>query len=240
MEAGVLTFSAPGVFLVSLPEIIDKVPSFIETSNAPSCVAKSKSNLSSAMLEFGPRDNWESSSNSTPIEPLCKSLALRGELAQLDPRVLMCQANLEISRDNPEMFFVTAFIGVLDLRTGELSYCNAGHDRPLLFAPGSPPRELEGVNGPPICIVEGFEYRTHRQQLAAGEFLCLFTDGVTEAFSPTQQLYGKDRLHSELTQAVGNATARDVLDSVCSSVHAFAAGAEPSDDLTVLVLRWTP
>jgi serine phosphatase RsbU (regulator of sigma subunit) len=129
---------------------------------------------------------------------------------------------------------------VLDLRTGELAYCNAGHDRPLVFAPGSAPRELGGTGAPAICVAENFEYRTHRQPLTAGEFLCVFTDGVTEAFNPAQELYGRDRLDSALGGTRPDATARDVLDTVCASVHAFAAGAEPSDDLTLMVLRWTP
>jgi serine phosphatase RsbU (regulator of sigma subunit) len=173
---------------------------------------------------------------------LCKSLALRDEPGELDPGALVRRANMEISRDNPEMLFVTAFIGVLDLRTGELSYCNAGHDRPLVFAPGSAPRELGGgsTGAPPICVVENFEYRTRRQQMTAGEFLCVFTDGVTEAFNPAQEPYGKDRLDAVLSASRPDATAREILDSVCASVHAFAAGAEPSDDLTLMVLRFRP
>jgi len=171
---------------------------------------------------------------------LCKSLALRDEAAQVDPGALMRRANLEISRDNPEMLFVTAFIGVLDLRTGEVSYCNAGHDRPLVFVPGSAPRELGGARAPAICVAEDFEYRMHRQQLTAGEFLCVFTDGVTEAENLAQEQYGKARLDSVLSGIDPGATARELLDAVCASVHAFAAGREPSDDLTLMVLRWKP
>jgi serine phosphatase RsbU (regulator of sigma subunit) len=169
---------------------------------------------------------------------LCKSLALRDDPAQADPGALMRRANLEISRDNREMLFVTAFIGVLDLRTGELSYCNAGHERPLVFAPGAAPTELAGARAPPICVVENCAYATQRRQLVAGEFLCLFTDGVTEAFNPAQEPYGRERLDSALRAVRPDATAREILDTICSGVHAFAAGAEPSDDLTLMVLRW--
>jgi serine phosphatase RsbU (regulator of sigma subunit) len=174
---------------------------------------------------------------------LCKSLALRFSsfsLTQLDPGYLMRQANLEISRDNTEMFFVTAVIGVFDLRTGELSYCNAGHDMPLRFAPGSPPTELEGSTSPPICVVDEYDYQTYRTRLAPGEFLCLFTDGVTEAFNAKQEMYGSERLHSALGECGQGATAQDVLEVIRSRVHEFEAGADPSDDLTVMVLRWTP
>jgi serine phosphatase RsbU (regulator of sigma subunit) len=171
---------------------------------------------------------------------LCKSLAMRSEGTPLDPGELMRLANREISRDNPEMFFVTAFIGVLDLRTGEFAYCNAGHDRPLVFAPGSAPAELDGASGPPVCIVEGFEYVTHRRQMAPGEFLCLFTDGVTEAFDRKQQPFGRERLEATLSGWGRDASSSRILDAVCQGVRAFARDTEPSDDLTVLVLRWTP
>ena len=153
---------------------------------------------------------------------LCKSLALRFSsfsLTQLDPGYLMRQANLEISRDNTEMFFVTAVIGVFDLRTGELSYCNAGHDMPLRFAPGSPPTELEGSTSPPICVVDEYDYQTYRTRLAPGEFLCLFTDGVTEAFNAKQEMYGSERLHSALGECGQGATAQDVLEVIRSRVQ---------------------
>jgi serine phosphatase RsbU (regulator of sigma subunit)/CHASE2 domain-containing sensor protein len=171
---------------------------------------------------------------------LCKSLALRVEPGELDPGALVRQANMEISRDNPEMLFVTAFVGVLDLRTGELSYCNAGHDRPLVFAPGSAPRELGSTRAPAICVVENFAYQTNRQRLTAGEFLCVFTDGVTEAFNPAEEAYGKARLDAVLRGTHPDASARQILDAVSASVHAFATGAEQSDDLTLMVLRWRP
>src|SRR4029077_9057392 len=90
---------------------------------------------------------------------LCKSLALRNGM-HLDD--LMRQANLEIARDNPEQLFVTAFSGILDLRNGELWYCNAGHESPLVIAPGDHPVELEGKGGPPLCIVENFDYKIQR------------------------------------------------------------------------------
>ncbi len=171
---------------------------------------------------------------------LCKSLVLRDDPDQSDPGALMRQANREISRDNPEMLFLTAFIGVLDLRNGELRYCNAGHDNPLVFAPGSLPIELDGPKGPPICIIDDFEYRTNRRQLAPVEMVCMFTDGVTEALDSAGEMYGKDRLLAVLRRhGTHGASAQQVLDAVCTSVHGFATGVDPSDDLTVVVMRWT-
>ncbi len=169
---------------------------------------------------------------------LCKSVALRQDLHDFDLGLLIEQANREISRDNPEMLFVTAFVGLLDLRSGELIYCNAGHEAPLLAAHGCHPRELGGASGPPISIIDDCEYQTFRYRLSSQEFLCLFTDGATEAFNLAQQEYGKDRLKDALGDISREADANAVMECIRDSVHVFAAGAEPSDDLTMMVLRW--
>lgn len=169
---------------------------------------------------------------------LCKSVALRNDLHDLNLGKLIQHANKEISRDNPEMLFVTAFVGLLDLRNGELAYCNAGHEAPLIAAAGCHPRELEGASGPPISILDDCEYQTFRYRLSTEEFLCLFTDGATEAFNLAQEEYGKERLKEALSDVSRDADAISVMEKVRSSVHSFAAGAEPSDDLTVMVVRW--
>jgi adenylate cyclase len=163
---------------------------------------------------------------------------LRDDTHYMNLGKLMRQANLEISRDNPEMLFVTAFVGLLDLRNGELIYCNAGHEKPLILAEGCHPRELDGVGGPPVSIVEDFEYKTQRYQLSSQEFLCIFSDGATEAFNGAGEEYGKPRLSEGLSQTTDSMTAETLLDTAFSNIERFVAGAEPSDDLTMMVVRW--
>lgn len=169
---------------------------------------------------------------------LWKSVALRGDMQYMNLGKLMRQANLEISRDNPETLFVTAFVGLLDLRNGELTYCNAGHEKPLILAPRCHPRELDGAGGPPVSIMDDFDYKTHQYRLSTEEFLCLFTDGATEAFNPAQEEYGKDRLTAALADIDDDTNAQDIMNTAFSCVHKFSAGSEPSDDLTVMVIRW--
>lgn len=166
---------------------------------------------------------------------LCKSVALRGNM---DLAQLVRQANLEISSNNPEALFVTTFAGLLDLRSGALIYCNAGHEKPLLVAPRCHPRELEGAGGPPIGVLDDFDYKTHSYRLAEEEFLCVFSDGITEAYNPLQELFGRERLVMALAEISASSRAENVMQSVCTSVYNFAAGAEASDDLTIMVLRW--
>ena len=111
---------------------------------------------------------------------LCKSTILRTTGADIGE--LMALTNAEVSRDNPEMLFVTAFAGVLDLDSGDLVYCNAGHENPYVADPadGTVVR-IEDGGGPPLCAVDDFAYRGAERRIRAGELLCLVSDGVTEA-----------------------------------------------------------
>lgn len=157
---------------------------------------------------------------------------------------IMSAANAEVSRDNAEMLFVTLFAAILDLKRGELSYCNAGHENPYRLAPGAarPGRIVDG-DGPPLCAMGDYDYRSARLRLAPGETLCLMTDGVAEAQDPAGALYGHDRVERVLAHAMagaagGAASPRAVVDALQAGVLAFAAGAEPNDDVTILAVRW--
>ena len=167
---------------------------------------------------------------------LYKSITLRNPLASVSE--LMRAANDEVSRDNPEMFFVTAFAGVLDLQSGALDYCNAGHGNPYLLHPGQGFVQLTDGAGPPLCTVEGFAYRSGERQLEPGELLCLVTDGVLDAQNPARERYGSERLQALLARVQEGRSAARLVDGLRADVQAFAAGAEPADDLTVLALRW--
>jgi serine phosphatase RsbU (regulator of sigma subunit)/CHASE2 domain-containing sensor protein len=169
---------------------------------------------------------------------LYKSAALRMEHGA-DIGEVMRAANAEIARDNPEMLFVTVFAGILNLKSGELDWCNAGHDAPFCLRPGQmTPTRLEGDAGPPLCVIEGYVYSPERYRLLPGESLCLFTDGVTEAMNADDKLYGRQRLLSVLKSSVGATDALQLVNAVRDDVRAFVQNTERSDDLTILALRW--
>ena len=153
---------------------------------------------------------------------------------------LMSAANAEVSRDNSEMLFMTAFAGILDLDTGQLEYCNAGHENPwLILATDGTVRRIDDGDGPPLCAMSDFAYRGARYAMRRGELLCAVSDGVTEAVNPAGELYGSARVEAVLPGlGRGGASVRDVVDALSADVAAFAAGAEPADDLTILALRW--
>jgi len=169
---------------------------------------------------------------------LYKSTVLRTDGGNIGEH--MRAANAEVSRDNSEFLFVTAFAGILDLETGELSYCNAGHENPWVLGPG--PGELtrlEQGGGPPLCTRDNHPYREANVRLRAGQLLCMVTDGVTEAENPAAAFYGTTRLQAVLARVdPGCTTELEVVDAVCADLAAFVGTAERSDDLTLLVLRW--
>jgi adenylate cyclase len=169
---------------------------------------------------------------------LCKSAMLRAPDADIG--AIMVVANGEVSRDNPGNLFVTAFAAILDLHSGELHYCNAGHDNPYRLHPGYPqPLRIADGDGPPLCAIPDFDYRGARLQMRPGELLCLMTDGVTEAQDRQGQLYGNQRLQALLLQLQQRgADAQAVVRALQADVAAFATAAEPADDLTILTLRW--
>jgi serine phosphatase RsbU (regulator of sigma subunit) len=169
---------------------------------------------------------------------LCKSIALREDADYSQLGQIISQANKEIARDNPEMLFVTAFIGIINLETGEMTYCNAGHERPWLVAANNKPKELIEASGPPIAIMDDIDYKTFKYTLSSEEFICVFTDGITEAMNEHDELYGTDRVLAALDNIRPDDTAQSVLDRLCDDVHDHVGDTEPSDDLTMLVVRW--
>jgi serine phosphatase RsbU (regulator of sigma subunit)/CHASE2 domain-containing sensor protein len=167
---------------------------------------------------------------------LYKSTALR-QARRIE--AVMREANAEISRENTGGLFVTVLAGILDTRTGLLEYCNAGHEPPFLLPRGER-RLLRLVDGggPPLCTVDCFPYAAGSRRLEPGDTLCLVTDGVTEAESPSTARFGRNRLETLLAQAGAAPGAADVGDAIRREVARFTDGVEPSDDLAILVVRW--
>lgn len=162
---------------------------------------------------------------------LAKSVALRG-LPDLGEVAWVL--NEELMRDNGEAMNVTMIIGVIDLTDGRVLLVNAGHEDPLhIDATGRVSvHKLDG--GPPFCIVD-FPYPEEQFSLEPGETLVLISDGVSEAQDRDGQLFGHARMMQALAGLPG---ARAMADGLRDAVRIFENGSEPSDDLTVLALRY--
>ena len=166
---------------------------------------------------------------------LLKSAARRVD----DVGGLMVRANAEVSRENPESLFITAFAGLLDVRTGVLEFCNAGHEPPFARVPGGSLERLEHAGGPPLCVIENYAYPVAHRALAAGEWICVVTDGVTEAMNTAGELYGAGRLQVVLQALPAAIGPSELLAAVRADVGRFVGLAEASDDLTLLCVRWS-
>jgi serine phosphatase RsbU (regulator of sigma subunit) len=146
--------------------------------------------------------------------------------------------NTELARDNERQFFVTAVVGRLDLRTGQLTYANAGHPAPLHARGGSRPAALGAAgSGVALGIIEGATYTEAAINVTPGDVLLVFTDGVTEAINDGSELYSDARLEASFT-AVAARPAAAIVDAVVEGVTRFAGGHPQEDDITVLALRY--
>ena len=145
-------------------------------------------------------------------------------------------ANVQLCEGNSSFMFVTAWIGVLDYGTRRVEYVNAGHNPPLLWRKDQGAWEwLEEASGPPLGIAE-LPYPSQMLACAADDALFLYTDGVSEAQSESVELYGEDRLEA-LLQGIDEPQAQELVETVRQDVARFAAGAEQSDDITMLALK---
>lgn len=148
----------------------------------------------------------------------------------------MTEANTRLCRESGTEMFVTAWLGKLDLARGRLEYANAGHNPPLVRHAGGSCAFLRDER-PDLFLagLEGVRYRRHVYEVAPGDRLFLYTDGVTEARSAQGPFYGNDRLR-ELLSDSDAPTPRALCEEVRGDVAAFATGAEQSDDITMLAV----
>lgn len=151
------------------------------------------------------------------------------------PAEIIADINNTILKDNDTCMFVTMFIGVLDLGTGRLTFCNAGHNPPVLVGPDGA-KMLSVKDNMPVGVMEDFVYEEESMTLPGDCKLFIYTDGLTEAENGAKELYGDDRMlaflsaiHGEMPEATVSLIERDV--------DEFAGGVDQSDDLTMLCLR---
>jgi phosphoserine phosphatase RsbU/P len=155
----------------------------------------------------------------------------------LPPAEVLARVNRELFTDNEELMFVTLFCGVLDLRTGEVHYTNAGHPPPLRLAPAAGATWVDLPPGPLLGIAPTAEYVTKTLRLEPMDTLLLYTDGVHEAMDPHQNTFGEARLQAFAASQIG-AAPQDLVEGLFAAVRGFAGQEEQSDDITVLALQY--
>ena len=154
------------------------------------------------------------------------------------PAEIMSQMNNAMSQDNHTNMFVTLFIGVLDLKTGHLNYCNGGHCAPVIL--GSDAAYLEVKPNFLVGLMANMPYVGAETDITPGTTILLYTDGLTEAMDKDGNMYTPERLldYSKALTKQGERSSQQLLECMSERVRQFAAGAEQSDDLTMLAVRY--
>lgn len=134
--------------------------------------------------------------------------------------------------------FVTLFFGVLDLGTGQLNYINAGHNPPYVVGPSGTVKAELMPTGPAAGLFSNMVFNFKQVTLEPGDLLMTFTDGVTEARNPSGEFFGEDGLLALLKRPASSAF--ELLDRIEASLQAHTAGADQSDDITMLAVRKLP
>jgi sigma-B regulation protein RsbU (phosphoserine phosphatase) len=155
------------------------------------------------------------------------------------PDEILRRVNDELLDQNPRGMFVTLQCLIFDLSRRRVTCSSAGHHQAALVAPGQSPRLVFPSSGRVLGLLPDNDLPAETLDLTPGETLVLFTDGVSEAFSIDQELFGEERLLAHLSSAPG-ANARETSTGVLDAVRRHAAGAKQSDDITIVSVRYAP
>ena len=159
------------------------------------------------------------------------------------PELIVSQLSNTIAEDNEANMFVTLFVGVLDLSSGIMHYCNAGHDAPLLISKNGRRVGLLPVDSNlPAGVMPGWQFSRQETTIDSGTTIFLYTDGLTEAEDASHGQFGEQRLFdkAQAAMATGCHTPAKLVEQMTEAVHAFVGNAEQSDDLTMMAILYTP
>lgn len=153
------------------------------------------------------------------------------------PKEIITRMNDSITDQNESNMFVTLFMGIFDLATGVLKFCNAGHNPPVLVQSKGNVAYMEVKKNLPVGLIKGFSYESETTTLATGDKLFCYTDGVVEAESVTHELFSEQRLLVTL-ETNYKCPVKELTEHVMNSIAEHVKQAEPSDDLTILIINY--
>lgn len=157
-------------------------------------------------------------------------------LALKSPAEALTEANRQLCENNEAGLFVTTWAGIYDISSGVLTYTNAGHNPPIIHHKDGKCEYLKGINGMVLAGMEGVIYSQSQVNLSSGDEIFLYTDGVTEATSLVNELYGEERLLKCLENHLGDTVKNQVL-SIIDDINVFIDEAEQFDDITMMGMK---
>lgn len=166
---------------------------------------------------------------------MLRSAAMRG----VSPADALSHVNNLLEESSSPQMFVSAFYGVIDLRSGLIEYCSAGHDSPVVLHADGTTDRLAASKGMALGVLRDESYANAAVRLGHGDTVFLYTDGVTEAMDQQRGMFGEERLLQTLAALAGTTgSPRDLVGALLDAVHGFTGGAAQSDDITTLAVRY--
>lgn len=163
---------------------------------------------------------------------MIKANAKRG----MQPQECMSLVNDLLCEENLNSMFVTVLYGIYDIQTGEITYTNAGHDRPYLLHKDGSVEEVNSDINLALGVMGGLTFKQNSVRLEEGDVLVMFTDGVPEAEDQDHNQFGQERLKETLLTQQG-ATSREIVEKITANVKDFVGEATQFDDITQLVIK---
>ena len=163
---------------------------------------------------------------------LIRATGIRG----VTPSECISYSNDLLAKESANNMFVTVFYGIYNIKTGEVTYTNAGHNPPYLIKAGGTIEQLPLSKDIVVGALDDFQFSEETLQLEHGETLLLYTDGVTEAINVNDEEYGEKRLEETLKDVIQQ-NCQQIINTVKADVKTFAGEAEQSDDITLLAIK---
>ena len=152
------------------------------------------------------------------------------------PEETLRKSNELLASESVDCMFVTVFYAIYNIKTGNIQYCNGGHNSPYILRANGTIEQLPVSPNGIVGVVEGLEFKGAETHLDAGDTIIMYTDGVNEAINSQEEEYGDARMEETLKSLNGK-TCREVIDGQLASVKAFAGEEEQSDDITIMAVR---
>ena len=155
---------------------------------------------------------------------------------ETQPDIIISGLNESMTGRNDSLMFATFFTGMINLATGAFHFCNAGHNRPIVIDKNGA-KFLDVQSNIPLGIDSEWRYLRQNKVIEPGTTILLYTDGLTEAEDPEHHQFGEERVLQLLDEMKGRSP-KDIISALTDAVHSFSAGAEQSDDLTMLAIKY--
>jgi sigma-B regulation protein RsbU (phosphoserine phosphatase) len=167
------------------------------------------------------------------------STLIKANSKTISTKDIVSRVNLELSERNSHQYFITLFIGILDVRSGIMDYCNAAHNFPYILHPDGSVQTLSKSHGLPLGIYKNKTYKSSKIEMKYGDVLLLYTDGVINSLDVNNQHYGIEKLENNLHNLI-DLTSDEVVTRLVKSIAIYEGENSQADDITLLAVKYLP